>query len=103
MDILERVHQSAAKKILILPHAARQMLRPDRMITVAEVRRVIQYGELLEDYPDDPRGQSCLLLGYGEDTRPIHLVCAPKEDYLAIITAYLPYEEEWEDDFRTRR
>ena len=79
------------------------MLRPDRMITVAEVRQVIQYGELIEDYPDDPRGHSCLLLGYGEYRRPIHVVCAPKVGYLAMITAYLPYEEEWEDDFRIRR
>lgn len=56
-----------------------------------------------ENYPDDVRGHSCLLLGYGENERPIHVVCSPKEEYLAIITVYLPYEEEWEDNFRTRK
>ncbi|GAK61024.1 hypothetical protein U27_00922 [Candidatus Vecturithrix granuli] len=40
MDIVECVRRSAAKKILVLPHAAKQMLRPDRMITMEEVRRV---------------------------------------------------------------
>ncbi len=32
----------------------------------------------------------------------IHVVCAPREDYLAIITAYLPEAEEWSDDFKKR-
>ncbi len=66
------------------------MLRPDRMIRRAEVRRVITEGEVIEEYPKDARGHSCLLLGFGDRERPIYVVCAPREDYLAIITAYLP-------------
>jgi hypothetical protein len=42
------------------------------------------------------------MLGYGEDRRAIHVVCSPKDEYLAIITAYLPDEDEWSDDFRVR-
>ncbi len=103
MDIVERVRRSAAKKILVLPHAAKQMLRPDRMITMEEIRRVIELGELIEDYPDDVRGHSCLLFAYGDKTRPIHLVCSPKDEYLAIITVYLPKPDQWEHDFRKRR
>lgn len=100
---LELVRQSAAKKLLFLPHAIRQMSRPDRLITSAEVCHCIEVGDLIEDYPDDPRGHSCLLLGVGMDDRPIHVVCAPKDDYLAIITAYLPDQEAWEADYKTRR
>jgi len=100
---LELVRQSAAKKLIFLPHAIRQMSRPDRMITSAEVRHCIETGDLVEDYPDDPRGHSCLLLGLGIGGQPLHVVCAPKEDYLAIITAYRPDQEEWEADFKTRR
>jgi hypothetical protein len=37
------------------------------------------------------------MLGYEMDGRPIHVVCSPKDDYLAIITAYLPDEEQWEE------
>lgn len=103
MDIIECVRRSATKKLLVLPHAAKQMLRPDRMITMEEVRRVAEQGEIIEDYPDDVRGHSCLLLGYGNKTRPIHVVCSPKDDYLAIITVYLPKVEQWEQDFRKRR
>jgi len=103
LDILTLVRRSAAAKVLYLPHAIRQMSRPDRMIAGSEVRAVIAGGEVIEDYPEDPRGHSCPLLGHGELGRPIHVVCAPKQDYLAIITAYLPDEEIWEDDFRARR
>jgi hypothetical protein len=73
------------------------------MIRRAEVRRVITEGEVIEDYPKDARGHSCLLLGFGDRERPIHVLCAPSEDYLAIITAYLPDAHEWSSDFRKRR
>ncbi|MGI8668350.1 MAG: DUF4258 domain-containing protein [Aridibacter sp.] len=43
-----------------------------------------------------------MIVGFGDDNRPIHIVCSPKDEYLALITAYLPDEDEWSDDFRTR-
>jgi len=58
---------------------------------------------VIEDYPTDVRGHSCLMLGFGQGKRPIHVVCAPQADYLAIITAYLPGPARWEPDWRTRR
>ena len=96
------IHQVAEKKILFLPHAIRQMSRPDRMITITEIRQVVQAGEVIEDYPEDKRGHSCLLLGFDKTGRPIHVVCSPKEDYLAIITAYIPNPHQWGDNFRKR-
>src|SRR5438128_3745906 len=101
--ILQQSRQAAAIKILFLPHAGQQMSRPERLISAAEVRHVVATGEVIEDYPDDPRGHSCLLLGEGTDNRPLHVVCAPKAEYLAIITAYLPSRDQWEDDMRTRK
>ena len=101
--IVEQVQRAAAKRLLFLPHAARQMARPERMITPGEVREIIEHGELIEDYPEDARGHSCLFHGRGNGNREIHVVCSPKEDYLAVITAYLPSEDEWESDLRTRK
>ena len=101
-DILSLVHQAAAQRLLFLPHAIRQMSRPDRLITTSEIRNIVEHGEIIEDYPEDVRGHSCLMLGYGEDSRAIHVVCSPKEEYLAIITTYLPDEDEWSNDFRVR-
>jgi hypothetical protein len=97
------IRKSAAKRILYLPHAVRQMSRPDRMIGIEDVRNVLQNGDLVEDYPDDARGHSCLIVGHGLDGKPIHIVCSPKGDYLAIITAYIPSLEEWEAHFRKRK
>ena len=87
--------------MLFLPHAVKQMSRPDRLIRAAEVQSVVLDGELIEDYPDDPRGHSCLLLG-APDGRTVHVVCSPKADYLAIITAYVPDSSQWSADFRRR-
>ena len=101
--ILHQIRQAAAIKVLFLPHAVQQISRPERMISPAEVRSVVNAGEVIEDYPEDARGHSCLLLGYGTETRPLHVVCAPKAEYLAIITAYLPSSDQWEADWRTRK
>ena len=78
------------------------MARLDRMITTVEVESVIIEGEVIEDYPEDARGHSCLMLGFGRDNRAVHVVCAPKNEYLAIITAYLPDPDQWTPDFRGR-
>ena len=103
LAMLTQVRESAVKRILFLPHAVNQMNSPDRMISTQEVRGVVFQGVLVESYPEDVRGHSCLLLGWGEGNRPLHVVCAPKPDYLAVITTYLPSPEQWEPDWRTRR
>jgi hypothetical protein len=101
--ILERVRKAATRRILFLPHAVRQMSKPERLISAVEVRSVIdEKGEVIEDYPDDVRGHSCLILGTGEEGRPIHVVCSSKDEFLAIITAYVPSADECDKDWKTR-
>jgi hypothetical protein len=102
-DILSRVREAAVKRLLFLPHAISQMNAPERMISTQEIRAVVLAGVVIEDYPEDARGHSCLMLGRGEGDRPVHVVCAPKPEYLAVITTYLPDPEQWEQDWRTRR
>ena len=46
--VLDRVRSAAAKRVLFLPHAIRQMTRPDRMISTQEVREVVENGQLVE-------------------------------------------------------
>jgi hypothetical protein len=41
--------------------------------------------------------------GTGDAGRKIHVVCSPRDEYLAIITAYVPEADEWDAEFRTRR
>jgi len=102
MEFRQLIRHRASQCILFLPHAVRQMSRPNRMISAADVRKVIDEGGIIEDYPEDPRGHSCLILGRGQDGRPIHVVCAPKDEYLAVVAAYFPDEAQWSRDFRTR-
>jgi hypothetical protein len=41
--------------------------------------------------------------GKGIYGKPAHVLCAPKDEYLAIITAYLPDTEEWTENFTVRK
>ena len=50
---------------------------------------------------DDPRGPSCLILGYSQN-QPIHIVCghAPMK-WIRIVTVYIPKLPKWINE-RTR-
>ena len=49
--MLANVRDAAVRKILFLPHALRQMLRPARLITAMEVRQVVERGSIIEVFP----------------------------------------------------
>lgn len=74
-----------------------------RGISVQEIREAIQRSELLEDYPNDKYGPSCLVLGFTENRRALHVQCSyPSRPLVKIITVYEPDPQEWAE-FRTRR
>jgi hypothetical protein len=75
--------------------------RQEEVIKTKEIREALMKGEILENYPDDPRGPSCLVLGYSGD-RVIHVVCGrTKGDWLLVITVYIPRPPKWINE-RTR-
>lgn len=102
-SFLEEILRVYRRRVLFARHALNQMNLSERMILRREVCEALESDEIVEDYPDDPRGHSCLLMGRTRERRVIHVVCAPKEDYLAVVTVYAPSLLEWEPDFRTRR
>ena len=61
--IIDQIRIAAIKEVLFLPHAIRQMNKLERMISEREVFEVVTQGELVEDYPEDVRGHSCLMAG----------------------------------------
>jgi hypothetical protein len=74
-----------------------------RRISVAEIRDAIASGEVIEDYPDDMRGPSCLVLGYTSQRRPLHVhLSHPSRPLVKIITVYEPEPARWHG-YRTRR
>ena len=76
-------------------HAVDEAIR--RHISVREAREALLSDlELLEDYPDDYYGPSCLVLGFTATGRPLHLVCSyPSRPLVRIITVYEPDPNEW--------
>ena len=58
-------------------------------LTFYQIEAAILGGEILEQYPDDGRGESCLLLGFS-DNIPIHVVCGWRGERIVIITVYVP-------------
>lgn len=75
--------------------------RQQEPIKVEEIKEALINCEILEDYSDDPRGASCLVLGYSGE-KPVHIVCGQaKNQWLLIITVYIPRLPKWIDP-RTR-
>jgi hypothetical protein len=82
-------------------HAEKERYAED--ISLADIETTILNGEILEDYPNDPRGESCLILGHDAKGRPIHVVCGyTSTRYIRAITVYLPKQPKWQEE-RTRR
>lgn len=74
-----------------------------RGIALEDLLAAIAGGEVIEEYPSDPRGASCLVLGKTSGGKPLHVVCGfNREGWAVIITAYYPGEPKWIDE-RTRR
>ena len=100
-DIHIIVKKAAQKKFLYTTHALKQMNSKKRLILTREIENKIFNGHIIENYPEDKRGYSCLINGKTE-SRSVHVVCAPKDEYLAIITAYIPETNKWNKEFTKR-
>ena len=75
-----------------------------RRIGVSELREAIMDGEVVEDYPDDKYGPSCLIAGNTVAGRPLHVqVSYPTRPLIKIVTVYEPDPAKWIDFKRRRR
>ena len=76
-----------------------------RQISVATLETALCDGdpEVIEDYPDDPRGTSCLVRCIAATGRVLH-VHVTYPPYPRIVTAYWPdsQPEKWDAGFRRR-
>jgi hypothetical protein len=91
----------AGRYIVSFTHTEKVRLRK---IEAEEIEEAIYEGTIIEPYPDDPRGASCLILGFVSGDRPLQVICGKiEEDEILIITAYEPDPREWEGDWKTRK
>lgn len=77
-------------------HQERQV----EQITIDEIEKTLLEGDIIEQYPNDPRGKSCLVSGKVMD-QTLHLVCGIRGDKLPIVTLYRPKPPIWKD-YKTR-
>jgi len=83
-------------------HAVDQSIIRD--IGILEVEEAIEgRSEVIEDYPEDKYGPSCLILGFTRKGRPLHIqVGYPSRPIVKIVTLYEPNPDLW-IDFRIRK
>ena len=73
-------------------HAHRE--RQEEQITTAEIEKALLAGDIIEKYPKDERGESCLVAAKVE-SKPLHIVCGKRDDRLLIVTVYRPKPPTW--------
>jgi hypothetical protein len=73
----------------------------ERGIAEEEVVDAVLSGEIIEEYPTDKYGPSCLILGRTKAGRALHVQCSLPPT-VWVITLYEPDPEEW-IDVRTRK
>jgi hypothetical protein len=68
-----------------------------------QIEEAIDRGEIIEDYPTDKYGPSCLIFGVTTAGRALHVQCTyPTQPRVKIITVYEPDPGLW-IEFRSRR
>ncbi len=83
-------------------HAVDQVIL--RRISVYEVEEAVcGDSQVIEDYPTDKYGPSCLVLGFTKKGRPLHVQCSyPSRPLVKVITIYEPDPKLW-IDFKVRK
>jgi len=102
-SLIEEIRQKVAdEQFEFSKYAVDQSLL--RQVQVQEVREVIANGQVIEDYPNDKYGSSCLISGLTQARRPIHVQCSyHSRPLVRIITLYEPEPQRWDEDFTQRR
>ncbi len=70
------------------------------VITIFQLEFALSNCKIIEQYPDDPRGESCLVIGFTPEKLPVHVVCGKNPSgHLILITVYIPTMPKWRDPY----
>jgi len=92
--------QAKADEIRVTQHAHQEMAEDD--VVLVEVLQAISNGSVIENYPEHRRGACCLLAGFTDQNRPLHIVCTTAQPILIVITVYEPTPPKWITPLRRR-
>jgi hypothetical protein len=92
--------QLAAGQFEFSRHAFRRAI--ERNISEAEIRQAGRQARIIENYADDKYTPSCLLLGFSDAGRPLHLQVSRAAGLIRIITLYEPDPTEWYNNAERR-
>jgi hypothetical protein len=87
MDINEIKSRIRANQYVYTQHA--ELERKADGLTFVQIEEALLDGEILEQYADTGRGESCLIVGLTRDV-PVHVVCGWRGAQVALITVYIP-------------
>ena len=94
-------HQLSNAEFDLTVRVARRLIQ--RQITELEIGEAGSTATIVEEYPDDKYSSSCLVLGFTNDGRPLHILASLSDTpLLKVITVYEPDPAEW-IDYTTRR
>ncbi len=85
---LDKIQAKISANLYVYTNHADIERRADTL-TFLEIEEALLNGEILEQYGDTGRGESCLILGFAGE-QPIHIVCGWRGEKVAIITVYIP-------------
>ena len=86
--------QLSAGEFSFSRHALKRVV--ERNISEIEIKQIGMNANIIEEYPEDKYSPSCLLLGFTQTGRPLHIqVSRTDTDLVKIITLYEPNAEEW--------
>jgi len=95
---LRWVHERVRKGTYYLSKHGNDERQKDAL-SLSEVEESLLSGRILEQYEDTGRGISCLVAGYSNSGKPIHVVCGKRGDWLVIITVYVPMPPKFKSPF----
>lgn len=97
-DVLKTI--MSKQTYLLTAHASNRAVQ--RNIASNEIEEAVMDGEVIEDYPDDKYGPSCLILGQTKSSRVLHVQLSYPPS-VKVITVYEPSADDWESDWKTRK
>ena len=104
-EIFKKILKLIKNKDLVVSNHGYDELSEDN-IWLKDLLASAEFGVVVEDYPDFPKGPCVLILQQDSNGAPIHVVWGiPKgrQSPAVLITAYRPDRSIWSEDFTRRK